>query len=105
MNIDSFIANKIDTNDLEALFEAFCADAWEDQNQTIREIATTLLNNDPQALMEVVREPFYEYMKKIADGESVDLTDDEPDNTYLESDYELSVDDGDYRLGSLNALI
>jgi hypothetical protein len=105
MNLDSFIEKKIDSNDLDALFEAFCADAWEDQNQTIREIATTLLNNDPQALMEVVREPFYEYMKKIADGESVDLTNEEPDSYNDEPEYELSVDDNDYRLGSLGILI
>jgi hypothetical protein len=105
MNIDKFIEQKIDNKDLDALFECFGPGAWEDVNETICEVATALLNNDPSALMEIVREPFYEYMKKLADSESVDLTNEEPDSYNDEPEYELSVDDNDYRLGSLGILI
>lgn len=73
MNIHKYIECCCHGTDLDALYSAACSDAWSNPRSTIREIATAINNNNPQALMDAVRPEFIEFMKGVAEHKGTEL--------------------------------
>jgi hypothetical protein len=73
MNIIEFTESIVKQRNINVLFEAVGADAWNDARGTIREIVTALAANDAQALMEAMRPEYVEYMEGYAEDQGVYL--------------------------------
>jgi hypothetical protein len=105
MNINDYIEKQINSDHLDALFEGFGPDAWPDMNLTIKQVATALKKNDPHALMDAVRAQFYEYLKRVADGDGVDLIEEESVYTDKQDFYEPDDYFDGFDFGPLDPLI
>lgn len=73
MDIQEFTESIIKQRDINILFEAVGADAWNDARGTIREVVSALAANDAPALMSAMRPEFLEYMYSHAEQQGLVL--------------------------------
>lgn len=79
MVLDEYIRDLIRREDFDPLHEGFGPDAWADYNATICQITEAILDNNSDRLMELVREPFYAYVKSVAEYRGVDFDPEDED--------------------------
>jgi len=107
MTKNEFIESLIKSAKLDPLYEAAGPDAWDDPRTTIREIATAIQQNDPQALMEAIKPSFEEYLEGVAEYRGIELEDQDPIPFEHDAQHASDIIDRDEAsyYNSLNGLI